>query len=60
MKRNAILMIFVALILAGCAGSNKYEGDFSFEVEDFTFTNQDGEDFSKSELDGKFCEHDIY
>ncbi|WP_018932833.1 SCO family protein [Gracilibacillus lacisalsi] len=54
MKRNVILMIFIALIIAGCADSNKYEGDFSIEVEDFTFTNQDGDDFSKSDLDGKF------
>ncbi len=65
MKRNAVLTLFTALLLAGCAGnilngdSNKYEGDFSIEVEDFTFTNQDGEDLSKSELDGKFWVADM-
>ncbi|QGH34362.1 SCO family protein [Gracilibacillus salitolerans] len=65
MKRNAVLILFMALLLAGCAGnilngdSNKYEGDFSIEVEDFTFTNQDGEDLSKSELDGKFWVADM-
>ncbi|SFM01312.1 protein SCO1/2 [Gracilibacillus orientalis] len=60
MKFNALMMLFIALFLAGCSGnilngdSNKYEGDFSYEVEDFTFTNQDGEELSKSELDGEF------
>ncbi|MGP4040461.1 SCO family protein [Gracilibacillus sp. D59] len=61
MKLNTVLMLFIVFLLAGCSGnilsgdsSNEYEGDFSYEVKDFTFTNQDGEKLSKSDLDGKF------
>ncbi|SER98030.1 protein SCO1/2 [Gracilibacillus ureilyticus] len=34
--------------------STKYKGDFEIQVEDFIFTNQNGEEFSKELLDGKF------
>ncbi|WP_010530379.1 SCO family protein [Lentibacillus jeotgali] len=45
------LLLFV-LLLSACG--NQYNGDFSYEVQDFTFTNQDGEKVSKSDLEGEF------
>lgn len=45
-------LVFLLLLLAACG--NKYQGDYSVEVKDFSFTNQDGENVSKSELDGDF------
>ncbi|MGN8645178.1 SCO family protein [Gracilibacillus sp. HCP3S3_G5_1] len=54
MKYKVIWIVLAALFVVGCSDNEQYEGDFSYEVEDFTFTNQDGEELSKSELDGKF------
>lgn len=48
-----IALCFFIILLASCGGKT-YKGDFSFEIGDFTFTNQDGEQISKSDLDGKF------
>ncbi|ASK63652.1 cytochrome c oxidase assembly protein [Virgibacillus phasianinus] len=48
----AIPLLMFVLILSACG--DKYEGDFSYEVQDFSFTNQDGEKVSKSSLEGKF------
>lgn len=42
----------ILIILTACGKT--YEGDFSFAIEDFTFTNQNGEQVSKSDLDGEF------
>lgn len=50
-------VIFIMLIVAACG--DKYEGDFSYTVKDFTFTDQDGDDFSKEELDGNFWVADL-
>lgn len=44
---------FLIIFLAACGGKT-YDGDFSFEIGDFTFTNQAGENLSKSDLDGEF------
>jgi protein SCO1/2 len=56
-KRNRLslflLMAAVIFLLTACGGE-QYEGDFSFEIEDFTFTNQDNEEVSKSDFDGGF------
>lgn len=46
------LLLCLLLFLAACG--DQYNGDFKYEVQDFTFTNQDGEEVSKSDLDGKF------
>ncbi|SFB35385.1 protein SCO1/2 [Lentibacillus halodurans] len=46
-----LLLLFV-MFLSACG--DQYEGDFSYEVQDFTFTNQDGENVSKRDLEGKF------
>jgi protein SCO1/2 len=54
MKRNSFYIILFGLILLLTACGEQYEGDFSYEVEDFTFTNQDNEEVSKSDLDGEF------
>jgi protein SCO1 len=51
-KIPLIVVIGLILILAACGGP-KYEGDFSYEIQDFTYTNQDGEQVSKSDLEGK-------
>ncbi|GGA87821.1 SCO family protein [Ornithinibacillus halotolerans] len=46
------VILFSIVLLAACGG--KYEGDFSYEIQDFTYTNQDGEQVSKSDFEGKF------
>ncbi|SEQ63481.1 protein SCO1/2 [Virgibacillus subterraneus] len=51
-KFKIILPLLVVVILSACG--DKYEGDYSYKVGDFTFTNQDGEQVSKSDLEGKF------
>lgn len=52
-----IPVVFILLILAACG--DKYEGDFSYTVKDFSFTDQDGDEFSKEDLDGKFWVADL-
>ncbi|WP_163536658.1 SCO family protein [Gracilibacillus sp. YIM 98692] len=49
-KITVILLLFI--FLAAC-GEN-YEGDFSYEVQDFEFINQEGESFTLEELEGDF------
>lgn len=41
------------------ACGDKYEGDFSYKIKDFSFTDQDGETFNKEDLDGKFWVADL-
>lgn len=53
MKRQILIMLITGVILILSACGPKYEGDYSYPVGDFTFTNQNGEQFSKSELEGK-------
>ncbi|SHG24496.1 SCO family protein [Ornithinibacillus halophilus] len=50
--KKLIPILLLTLILAACGP--KYEGDFSYEIQDFTFTNQDGEEVSKSDFEDKF------
>ncbi|MRH41871.1 redoxin domain-containing protein [Aquibacillus halophilus] len=45
-------MSLVVVFLSAC-GSN-YEGEFSFEVQEFEFMNQEGQMFSSNELEDKF------
>ncbi|MFD2043937.1 SCO family protein [Ornithinibacillus salinisoli] len=47
----ATTTIFLFLIVSGCG--EKFEPAFSYEIDDFTFTNQDGEEVSKSDFEGK-------
>ncbi|MFS0672276.1 SCO family protein [Ornithinibacillus sp. 179-J 7C1 HS] len=52
-KKLLFLLVFgLILILAACS-STKSEGDFSYKVEDFNYTNQNGDLVSKSDLEGK-------
>lgn len=53
-KRATLVLplLFFILILTGCG--NKYEGELSWEVNDFTFTDQDGSEVSQNSLEGKF------
>ncbi|UFU00868.1 SCO family protein [Radiobacillus kanasensis] len=53
-KWIGILMI---VLLVGCG--NNYEGDFSYEVQSFSFENQDGETITKEQLEGKFWVADM-
>ncbi|PAV28779.1 cytochrome c oxidase assembly protein [Virgibacillus profundi] len=54
LKKYKIVLPFFVLLLILSACGDEYEGDFSYEVQDFSYTNQDGEEVSKSELDGNF------
>ncbi|SDJ75774.1 SCO family protein [Sediminibacillus albus] len=56
-KAVALFSVLIALVLTGCGP--KYEGDFSYEVEPFEFTNQDGETVTKEDLEGKFWVADM-
>ncbi|MFB4169504.1 SCO family protein [Virgibacillus sp. JSM 102003] len=51
-KLKIILPLLLVIILSACG--EKYEGDYSYAVKNFTFTNQDGEQVSKSDMEGKF------
>ncbi|RCW71842.1 SCO family protein [Saliterribacillus persicus] len=57
MKHLKWVVLIATLLLAACGP--KYEGDFSFEVQDFEYTNQDGESFSNSDLEGDFWVADM-
>lgn len=57
MKKTLLLIITLLILLTACG--NKYEGDFSFEVQPFEFTNQENTTFSSSELEGKFWVADM-
>ncbi len=48
----ALTGTLILLALTACGGSN-FEGDFSYEVKDFTYVNQDGEKVSLDDLKGK-------
>src|SRR5690625_3104332 len=52
MRKLALLIMTLALFLVACSNSG-IEEHFSIEVQDFEYTDQDGNTFSKSELDGK-------
>ncbi|WP_174613092.1 SCO family protein [Virgibacillus ihumii] len=48
-----VLPILIIVILLSACGS-KYEGDFSFEIQDFTFADHNGEKLSLNDLKGEF------
>ncbi|MFZ3579675.1 SCO family protein [Virgibacillus sp. DJP39] len=50
--KAAFSLLILALILTACG--DKYKGDFSWEVNDFSFSDQDGETISNSDLEGNF------
>lgn len=45
------LLLTLTIALAGCA--QKIEDPLNWEIEEFTFTNQDNEDFGLKDLEGK-------
>lgn len=51
MFKKSIIFLFFSLLLVACG--EEFDADFSREVQDFNFTNQEGESFSKDQLDGK-------
>ncbi|WP_042145134.1 SCO family protein [Paucisalibacillus sp. EB02] len=53
MKKQILFIMITGVILLLSACGPKYEGDYSYPVDDFTFTNQNGEQVSKSDFDGK-------
>ena len=48
----ALPLLFLILILTACG--DKYEGELSWEVNDFSFSDQDGEKITQNSLEGKF------
>ncbi|MFD2628221.1 SCO family protein [Oceanobacillus kapialis] len=54
LRRSKLLVPIFGLILFLAACGQDYNGDFSFDIADFSYTNQDNEQFSSSELEGKF------
>lgn len=48
----ALSLLFCILILTSCGDT--YQGELSWGVNDFTFTDQDGEKISQKGLEGKF------
>ncbi|WP_158555850.1 SCO family protein [Peribacillus glennii] len=48
----AAMIVSVSLLLAAC-GPNKVPDAKNWDIESFTFTDQEGEPFSKSDLKGK-------
>ncbi|GAB2555014.1 SCO family protein [Gracilibacillus alcaliphilus] len=52
MFKKMIFLLGLSLILIACG--EKYEGDFSIEVGDFSYIDQDNQAYNKEELDGKF------
>lgn len=56
MKRHIIGvgLLLMILLLTACSSSKGYEGDFSYDIKEFEFTNQNGETVSKEDLEGDF------
>ncbi|WP_243290795.1 SCO family protein [Bacillus sp. FJAT-47783] len=53
MKKIGIILSICAIFLLTACGGSKIEGALNYEVEPFTFTNQDGNAFSLEDLKGK-------
>ncbi|MDL4842159.1 SCO family protein [Aquibacillus rhizosphaerae] len=53
------IFLFLGILLTLSACGNNYEGDFSYEVESFEFTNQNGEVFNSEQLQDKFWVADM-
>jgi protein SCO1 len=54
MRKSVLFIIFAAvfLFMAGC-GSNGLKDAMNYPVEDFTYTDQEGQSFNKDDLKGK-------
>ena len=54
-KRYLILslLLIVAVFLSACGSSNKFKADTAWKVQDFNFTNQNGNQVSLDSLKGK-------
>lgn len=52
MSTLVLPLFFLLALLSAC--EDTYEGDFSYSVQDFEFTNQNGEKISKNDLEGNF------
>lgn len=54
MKKYLVLLsVLMLIVLSACGGGEKIEGALNYEVEPFSFTNQDGETVSLDDLKGK-------
>jgi protein SCO1 len=52
-KVYIILMLAAAMIFAAACGNGELKDAKNYPIEDFTFTNQEGESVSKADLKGK-------
>ncbi|MUK90237.1 SCO family protein [Ornithinibacillus sp. L9] len=53
LSKLKVLFTYVLFIFLLSACGSNFEPDFSYEINDFTFINQDGEEVSKQDLEGK-------
>lgn len=52
-KGLSVIAFFMLIFLTACGGGGKIEGALNYEVEPFTFTNQNGDSVSLEDLKGK-------
>jgi protein SCO1 len=52
-KVNAIVLVFILSIILSACGQNEIKNAKNWPVTDFTYTDQDGEQFGLSDLKGK-------
>lgn len=53
MKKLSMLMVLAMVLLVSACGSKSVPNPNNWKTEDFSFIDQNGEDFSKSDLKGK-------
>jgi protein SCO1 len=53
-KMSLILIALFLLFILGACGEQEYKGDFERPIEEFTAINQNGEEISTKDYEGKF------
>ncbi|WP_254871072.1 SCO family protein [Bacillus sp. Marseille-Q1617] len=52
LKTLAVVMTLLGILLAGCSNSD-FQAETNYEIADFTYTNQNNEEVSLKDLEGK-------